>query len=264
MNNINDDALSYDQDFYDQDFYEQPENLTFSRSRFLPRRNMVRNIQPTPRVVLNRNVARPIIPQPNRGVINKNYNMPNLDQFDVTVKKTIVGAFPAADMPFVLFAPALLVSDYLPILKQFIPTGVTLVVEKNAESINFVYTSGATSVSLEVSSNITSYPTIVESLMVDKMNVVRVRETLGDASILAQLSESVRISNGSMFGGFSSNTISAASQKSPFQFQNGILDFDNLNIPLDKFKGFLSFITSSAPTGFENTYSFWVTNVKKQ
>lgn len=261
-NNVNE-KLHYDQEFYDQEFIDV-RSMQLAPVPMPTHKGIIK--QPRQYLTQQPNASSPTYPQINQG-LNARLNNSTLNQFDVTVQKIDVGlGLPTTNIPFVLFAPSLLVSNYNAVIKQFIPVGVSLSIERNSENIKFLFRSigtPANGVDIILTSDIADYPTIVESLITDRMNCVRIRETVGNVAIQSQLQQAIRVSNGSMFGGFSSNPISAASQRSPFQQQEGIIDFDGVTIPLDKFRAVMSFIVSAAPSNFFVTYSFWVTDVKK-
>lgn len=253
--------LDYDTEFYDKEF--------FAPAPF-------RNLRANPRMLPNRNnMPNAIIPRtlpprtftPQNQTASQGYNSnPDTDQFDLTVLKTIGGAgVGAVNLPFVLFSPAFLESDYLNIISQYVPAGTTLTITRRPNSITFHYEVigvPANYVDIDVSSDITAYPTIVSALITDRFDVIKVRETISDNTILAQLQLPLQISNGSLFGGLSYNKISAAASKSPYQFAAGIIDFD-AKFPLDKYRAMLSFISNSAPSLFSVTYSFWAKHVVK-
>lgn len=192
------------------------------------------------------------------------YDLANADQFDITITKTIVNAGIAADVPFVLFSPVFLQSDYTDLIPTVgLPAGTTITVtELGNGDVTFTYANGADSVILTISSRTTPYRSILEALITDRMNIVKTRETISDNSILAQVALPIEIINGSLFGGASENSVSAVAAKSPYQEQDGIIDFDSI-YPLDKYRAVRGFIAQSAPDAFSITMSFWAKRVIK-
>ncbi len=184
-------------------------------------------------------------------------------QFDITITKTITaGASIAGDLPFVLFSPVFLQSSYAKNnLLQNLPVGTTVTVTQvGTNSIAFTYTEGANINVLTITSTTTPYPSIVQALMTDRFDVIKTRETISDAITLSQINLPLVISTGSLFGGFTDNPISGVAQKSPDQFQNGIIDF-NAAFTADKYRTVTGFMSQSAPTGFNTIFSFWANHV---
>lgn len=82
------------------------------------------------------------------------------------------------------------------------------------------------------------YPVILQMLASgQKLSASKLRITLSDATQLTQFQEQLTIVTGKMMGMAEVNPLPLSSQKSPFQYQNGIIDID-ANIVFDGNTGF--------------------------
>ncbi len=101
-----------------------------------------------------------------------------------------------------------------------------------------------------------NYPTILQMLANgEKIEFSKIRMKISDAAQLTQFDEPMQFAIGRMFGVVEKNPITVDSQKSPYQFQDGIVDID-VNGTFGGNIGIISNII--AVTGFSVVYTFYV------
>lgn len=139
----------------------------------------------------------------------------------------------ALDLPVVLFGPYDLASKYQQIIQQLLPPTVTLTgldVGKIAGGelfADFVFTAPGPLVdTIRVSCQEYAYPSFLEALKGSKFLMSNGRYSISDtgATGLQQMTKQMQYVSKSMFGKSINDKVPLSASKSPFQFQNGIVD----------------------------------------
>lgn len=188
-------------------------------------------------------------------------------QFDITITRLTHAI--NQSLPVAIFAPQELENGYREMLAPYIPTGVTLTAVNYSEldskptQVDFVYTSGNDSDTLEVRCVQYPYPSFLKSAITDKFRASKMRYSLSDATILSQFSEVFNIRQASMFGKTTTNKISVGANKDPRQYQNGIIDIDGA-YPIDKETGFVIGICDPGANNFRVTLSMFIEKFQRQ
>jgi len=295
-NYYNEDELNFDaenfeaenfdeQEFDGQEIIEEPENFNLFRAfgnRKAAHKTQRRvnyghrkpvNLSYPARVISRPRVRRPVQVFAPTKLAKKislvgNPNLIGFSQFDIVVSLIqsqvagVVVPLPFA-FPFILFAKAYLNQSYKALISQFVPNGYTLAITRSDEAVlfNFQTAPGKPEIIVAVTCPTTNYNTLLEGTITEELSVPKVRESVSDTTKLGQLTQELRMTNGSMFGLATSNPISAVASKSPDQFQNGIVDF-NYATEINKYRGLLSTMAAGTVQGDFVTYSFWAKRIK--
>jgi hypothetical protein len=150
-------------------------------------------------------------------------------QFDIQITRIGAVTIAGVDLPIPLFGALDIASKYNGVLTQ--PSGTTI----SALSIGAIgtetqvrisYTKGANTDIVAISISQYDYPSFLNALLSSRFTVSNARYSIADttATGVQQLTKPFRSIERSMFGAFLKNDIPLSSSKSPFQFQNGIVD----------------------------------------
>lgn len=149
-------------------------------------------------------------------------------QFDIQITR-LTATITGVDLPVPIFGALDIASKYVGVLVQ--PSGTAI----SALSIGAVgtetqvrisYTKGANTDIVVITISQYDYPSFLSALLASRFIVSNARYSVSDttATGIQQLTKPFRSIERSMFGAFSKNDIPLSSAKSPFQFQNGIVD----------------------------------------
>jgi len=148
-------------------------------------------------------------------------------QFDIQI--TRLTATVAGDLPVPIFGALDIASKYNGVLTQ--PSGTTIsaltVGAIGTETqVRISYTRGGNTDIVVISISQYDYPSFLSALLSSRFVVSNARYSVSDttATGIQQLTKPFRSIERSMFGAFLKNDIPLSSSKSPFQFQNGIVD----------------------------------------
>ena len=148
-------------------------------------------------------------------------------QFDIQI--TRLTATVAGDLPVPIFGALDIQSKYNGVLTQ--PSGTTIsaltVGAIGTETqVRISYTRGANTDIVVISISQYDYPSFLHALLSSRFVVSNARYSVSDttATGIQQLTKPFQAIERSMFGAFLKNDIPLSSAKSPFQFQNGIVD----------------------------------------
>ena len=148
-------------------------------------------------------------------------------QFDIQITRATANI--AQDLPVPIFGAYDIASVYNGVLTQ--PTGVAITLLEvgkiGAETeVAITYTSGLVSDKVIITISQYDYPSFLQALLASRFTVSNARYSVSDTSALGiqQLTKPFNTIERSMFGAFVQNNIPLSSSKSPFQFQNGIVD----------------------------------------
>jgi len=149
-------------------------------------------------------------------------------QFDIQITRltaTIVGV----DLPVPIFGALDIQSKYNGVLVQ--PAGTTITALTigaigTETQVRISYTKGANTDIVVLTISQYDYPSFLTALVSSRFIVSNARYSVSDttATGIQQLTKPFRSIERSMFGAFLKNDIPLSSSKSPFQFQNGIVD----------------------------------------
>jgi len=139
----------------------------------------------------------------------------------------------ALDLPVPIFGAYDIASKYQGVLT--LPSGVSIssilvgaIGTETQVSINYTAVVGGSRVDDLVTITISQYdyPSFLQALLASRFTVSNARYSVSDTSSLGiqQLTKPFNTIERSMFGAFVQNSIPLSSSKSPFQFQNGIVD----------------------------------------
>jgi hypothetical protein len=149
-------------------------------------------------------------------------------QFDIQITR-LTAAIAGVDLPVPIFGALDIASKYNGVLTQ--PSGTAI----SALSIGAIgtetqvrisYTKGANTDIVVLSISQYDYPSFLSALLSSRFVVSNARYSVSDttATGIQQLTKPFKAIERSMFGAFVKNDIPLSSAKSPFQFQNGIVD----------------------------------------
>lgn len=149
-------------------------------------------------------------------------------QFDIQITR-LTATIVAVDLPVPIFGALDIQSKYIGVLTQ--PSGTAI----SALSIGAIgtetevrisYTKGANTDIVVLKIAQYDYPSFLTALLASRFVVSNARYSVSDttATGIQQLTKPFRAIERSMFGAFLKNDIPLSSAKSPFQFQNGIVD----------------------------------------
>lgn len=148
-------------------------------------------------------------------------------QFDIQI--TRLTADIPSDLPVPIFGAYDIASVYNGVLTQ--PSGVSIIgldVGKIGSETEVVitYTNGIDSDKVIITISQYDYPSFLQALLASRFTVSNARYSVSDTSALGiqQLTKPFNTIERSMFGAYVQNNIPLSSSKSPFQFQNGIVD----------------------------------------
>jgi hypothetical protein len=149
-------------------------------------------------------------------------------QFDIQITRlgsTIAGV----DLPVPIFGALDIQSKYNGVLTQ--PSGTTITALTvgaigTETQVRISYTKGANTDIVVISISQYDYPSFLHALLSSRFTVSNARYSVSDttATGIQQLTKPFQSIERSMFGAFLKNDIPLSSAKSPFQFQNGIVD----------------------------------------
>jgi len=148
-------------------------------------------------------------------------------QFDIQITRLTANI--NQDLPVPLFGAYDIASKYNGVLTQ--PSGVAITrldvgVIGNETEVIIQYTSGALSDDVVITISQYDYPSFLQAVLASRFTVSNARYSVSDTSALGiqQLTKPFNTIERSMFGAYVQNNIPLSSSKSPFQFQNGIVD----------------------------------------
>jgi hypothetical protein len=149
-------------------------------------------------------------------------------QFDIQI--TRIGAVTlAGDIPVPIFGALDIASKYNGVLTQ--PSGLsisalTIGAVGTETQVRISYTRGANTDIVAITISQYDYPSFLNALLSSRFTVSNARYSVADttATGVQQLTKPFKSIERSMFGAFLKNDIPLSSSKSPFQFQNGIVD----------------------------------------
>jgi hypothetical protein len=148
-------------------------------------------------------------------------------QFDIQI--TRLTATVAGDLPVPIFGALDIQSKYNGVLTQ--PSGTTITALTigaigTETQVRISYTRGGNTDIVVLSISQYDYPSFLSALLSSRFVVSNARYSVSDttATGIQQLTKPFRAIERSMFGAFLKNDIPLSSAKSPFQFQNGIVD----------------------------------------
>lgn len=149
-------------------------------------------------------------------------------QFDIQITR-LTATIAGVDLPVPIFGALDIASKYNGVLVQ--PSGTSI----SALSIGAIGTETQVRISYTKAANTDivvltisqyDYPSFLNALLSSRFVVSNARYSVSDttATGIQQLTKPFRAIERSMFGAFLKNDIPLSSSKSPFQFQNGIVD----------------------------------------
>jgi hypothetical protein len=149
-------------------------------------------------------------------------------QFDIQITR-LTANIAGVDLPVPIFGALDIASKYNGVLTQ--PSGTAI----SALSIGAIgtetqvrisYTKGANTDIVVLTIAQYDYPSFLDAILSSRFVVSNARYSVSDttATGIQQLTKPFRAIERSMFGAFLKNDIPLSSSKSPFQFQNGIVD----------------------------------------
>jgi len=148
-------------------------------------------------------------------------------QFDLQI--TRVSDNIAVDLPVPIFGAYDIASKYQGVLT--LPSGVsisriTVGAIGTETQVVITYTDGVRNDDVTITISQYDYPSFLQALLASRFTVSNARYSVSDTSSLGiqQLTKPFNTIERSMFGAFVQNSIPLSSSKSPFQFQNGIVD----------------------------------------
>jgi hypothetical protein len=148
-------------------------------------------------------------------------------QFDIQI--TRLTATVAGDLPVPIFGALDIQSKYNGVLTQ--PSGTTITALTigaigTETQVRISYTRAGNTDIVVISISQYDYPSFLHALLSSRFVVSNARYSVSDttATGIQQLTKPFQAIERSMFGAFLKNDIPLSSAKSPFQFQNGIVD----------------------------------------
>lgn len=148
-------------------------------------------------------------------------------QFDIQITRAT--ATIAQDLPVPIFGAFDLASKYRSVIT--LPSGVSITnLEVGAigreTRVDITYTSGANNDVVRITIPQYEYPSFLNALATSRFIVSNAKYSVSDTSAtgLQQLTKKFQSVDRSMFGRLTQNDIPLASAKSPFQFQNGLVE----------------------------------------
>lgn len=149
-------------------------------------------------------------------------------QFDIQITR-LTATITGVDLPVPIFGALDIASKYNGVLTQ--PSGTTIsaltIGAVGTETqVRISYTKGANTDIVVLSISQYDYPSFLTALVSSRFVVSNARYSVSDttATGIQQLTKPFQAIERSMFGAFLKNDIPLSSSKSPFQFQNGIVD----------------------------------------
>ena len=165
-------------------------------------------------------------------------------------------------LPIVMFGYLDYLNNYVQVMAGMLPavcTGYTIAVVNNGD-IQITYNDNSTPVApVVLVLSCAEYP-YLPFLFASGMHVFsmsRIRISLSDKTKLQQFQTILRPYHRTMFGDDSKQTITQSIQKTPKQFQDGIIDLD-ATIPIDSERGIISQMDCTCGAGFSVSYSCFV------
>jgi hypothetical protein len=153
-------------------------------------------------------------------------------QFDIKINRATANI--NAALPIPIFGAFDSQSAYKAVISQFLPTGVTLTAlaiggVANSTVAKFTFSkSGSSDDIVTVSLGQYDYPSFLEALKSSRFMISNARYSVNDTSAagLAQLTQTFKSIDRSMFGAYVQNDIPLSSAKTPYQNQNNIVDIN--------------------------------------
>jgi hypothetical protein len=149
-------------------------------------------------------------------------------QFDIQITR-LTATIAGVDLPVPIFGALDIASKYNGVLVQ--PSGtaisaLTIGAIGTETQVRISYTKGANTDIVVLTISQYDYPSFLNALLSSRFVVSNARYSVSDttATGIQQLTKPFRSIERSMFGAFLKNDIPLSSAKSPFQFQNGIVD----------------------------------------
>ena len=149
-------------------------------------------------------------------------------QFDIQITR-LTATIAAVDLPVPIFGALDIQSKYIGVLTQPSGTSITALTVGaigTETQVRISYTKGANTDIVVITIAQYDYPSFLHALLASRFIVSNARYSVSDttATGIQQLTKPFRSIERSMFGAFLKNDIPLSSSKSPFQFQNGIVD----------------------------------------
>lgn len=152
-------------------------------------------------------------------------------QFDIKIQRLTANI--DASLPVAIFGAFDSASAYKAVISQFMPAGTTLTDliiggVGNETTATFEYTKGADVDTIVVSLGQYDYPSFLEALKSSRFMISNARYSVNDTTAqgLAQLTQTFKSVDRSMFGAYLQNDIPLSSAKTPYQNQNNIVDIN--------------------------------------
>lgn len=173
------------------------------------------------------------------------------------------GSLPTFNMPLPIFGFLDFINDYQTILNGQNPyTGSFRVTTNSSDVIVNYYDSLGTTKLAEITISCIEYPylSFLYATISNRFKMSKVRLSLSDASKLSQFATQFKPRFRSMFGIDNSDTLTINSQKSPMQFQNGIIDVDG-TFGIDKERCIMLAMDLTSGLNFSVSYSMFVEKI---
>lgn len=156
-------------------------------------------------------------------------------QFDIVATRNTGNI--NATLPVVLFGANDAENGYRSVIT--LPTGVTLTSVRYGENasqssaLRFTYTDGVGVDTIDVTCSMYPYPSFLQATKFDLFQMTKMRFSVSDSTVVAQLSQSVSYRERGIFGTDKTNPVSMTAAKTPTQFQTTIIDV-NGSFDIDK------------------------------
>ena len=148
-------------------------------------------------------------------------------QFDIQITRATDNL--PVDLPVPIFGAYDIASKYQGVLT--LPSGVSITALEIGKigtetQVIISYTSGLNVDKVTITISQYDYPSFLQALLASRFTVSNARYSVSDTTStgIQQLTKPFNTIERSMFGAFVQNSIPLSSSKSPFQFQNGIVD----------------------------------------
>lgn len=165
--------------------------------------------------------------------------------FDILITRATAAI--AQVLPVPLFGVLDNESDWIEIMNQFLQSGTTYTVARNADrkSLNFVFTAGLDSDTITVSCNQVPYVNFLIAGLDSVFKLQQIKMQISDVAEQSQFSRAIHIYNRSMFGADLNDSITPNQYKSDLQNQNDIRTINQI-ISIDKERSLLVLVNAAA------------------
>ena len=138
-------------------------------------------------------------------------------------------------LPVALFGVLDQESDYVEVISSFIPVGVTYTIARGADrkSLNFVFTNGIDTDTINVSCNQVPYVNLLIAGLDSVFKMQQNKLQISDVAQQLQFSKAISVFNKSFFGHSENDTITPNQYKSDLQNQNDIRTINQI-LDIDK------------------------------